>query len=386
MMRKLLILGLMSLIIGLAFATTLAHEGEADDHAHLRIAHLSPDAPNIDVFVDGSAALTDVPYLAVSAPIIVEPGVHTLIVTQTRAGIDAPLFTVEMTAEAGHWYTAAAIGLVSDASVAPLLIDETAQVEAAGLTESPTAVVVVNAVNGIPGYDILFNRESGDEMFMENLAFGEVRAGEFPVDLTPVNVTVSGERTDVLVETQFFGLPNTVTLTILVGTREQYYPIFYPRTSLTSGNWLRAAGEISPYYRFNTLAAGIAAIAEVPEIQALSVEPNSTFFAPVDTAFATLPEGTVEALLADPDTLAQILLTHGVQGPLYGHDIFYGLVAGGGSFSVTSAQGSPLTFTPSENPLLVQINGGPNLVFANIQTADGIINVIDGGVLMPAEE
>lgn len=45
-----------------------------EDRGHLRIAHLSPDAPNVDVFVDGSAVLADVAYLTVSAPMMIEPG------------------------------------------------------------------------------------------------------------------------------------------------------------------------------------------------------------------------------------------------------------------------------------------------------------------------
>jgi Domain of unknown function (DUF4397) len=34
--------------------------------AQVRVAHLAPDAPNVDVYVNGDPVLTDVPYTTVS--------------------------------------------------------------------------------------------------------------------------------------------------------------------------------------------------------------------------------------------------------------------------------------------------------------------------------
>jgi hypothetical protein len=42
--------------------------------ARVRVAHMSPHAPNVDVYVDGSVALEDVPFGAVSDYLDVPPG------------------------------------------------------------------------------------------------------------------------------------------------------------------------------------------------------------------------------------------------------------------------------------------------------------------------
>jgi hypothetical protein len=43
-----------------------AEEHEEDGDAKVRVAHASPDAPNVDVFIDDEKVLADVPYTAVS--------------------------------------------------------------------------------------------------------------------------------------------------------------------------------------------------------------------------------------------------------------------------------------------------------------------------------
>jgi uncharacterized surface protein with fasciclin (FAS1) repeats len=58
-----------------------------------------------------------------------------------------------------------------------------------------------------------------------------------------------------------------------------------------------------------------------------------TVFAPTDEAFAALPEGTVEALLADIPALTDILLYHVVAGEVLAADVV-------GLSSATSVQGS----------------------------------------------
>jgi transforming growth factor-beta-induced protein len=62
--------------------------------------------------------------------------------------------------------------------------------------------------------------------------------------------------------------------------------------------------------RFTTLIAALnaAGLADAVKTGAL------TIFAPTDSAFAALPEGTVEALLADTDALTSVLLYHVVAG------------------------------------------------------------------------
>lgn len=69
---------------------------------------------------------------------------------------------------------------------------------------------------------------------------------------------------------------------------------------------------------FETLTAAIEA-AGLETV--LTEEGPFTVFAPTDEAFAKLPEGTVETLLADKEALTQVLLYHVVSGKVMASDV-----------------------------------------------------------------
>jgi len=70
--------------------------------------------------------------------------------------------------------------------------------------------------------------------------------------------------------------------------------------------------------RFQTLVAALQA-ADLAET--LAGEGPFTVFAPTDEAFAMLPEGTVEALLADIPALTDILLYHVLSGKVMAEEV-----------------------------------------------------------------
>lgn len=93
--------------------------------AELRVAHLSPDAPNVDVWVDGEVVLPNVPYQAVSGYLPVPPGSYRVQVTP--AGATEPVVidaTLPLTS--GVSYTVAATGLLADIQPIVLVDDRTA--------------------------------------------------------------------------------------------------------------------------------------------------------------------------------------------------------------------------------------------------------------------
>ena len=69
----------------------------------------------------------------------------------------------------------------------------------------------------------------------------------------------------------------------------------------------QSIAEIAVAGGFNTLVAALDAAGLV---ETLSGEGTFTVFAPTDEAFAALPEGMLDELLADTETLTQILLYH----------------------------------------------------------------------------
>ena len=125
---------------------------------------------------------------------------------------------------------------------------------------------------------------------------------------------------------------------------------------------------------FETLVAAVSAAGLVDTLKG---EGPFTVFAPTDEAFAALPEGTVDSLLADPEgALTDVLLYHVVAGKVMAADVL-GLdgqmveTVGGGSLEVTVDGDS------------VMING-IEVVATDVETSNGVIHVI-GGVLVPSE-
>lgn len=96
-----------------------------------------------------------------------------------------------------------------------------------------------------------------------------------------------------------------------------------------------------------------------------------TVFAPTDEAFAALPAGTLESLLADPAALQSVLTYHVVSGKAKAADV-------AGLDSVTTLQGGTLPVSTTDG---VKI-GSATVVAADIEASNGVIHVIDT-VLVP---
>ena len=124
---------------------------------------------------------------------------------------------------------------------------------------------------------------------------------------------------------------------------------------------------------FGTLVAAVQAAGLV---ETLKGEGPFTVFAPTEEAFAALPAGTLEALLADPaGDLTQILLYHVVPGKVMAADVSDGLEA-------DTAQGGKVAFTVADGKVMIN---GVNIVATDIEASNGVIHVIDAVILPPTE-
>lgn len=119
---------------------------------------------------------------------------------------------------------------------------------------------------------------------------------------------------------------------------------------------------------FNTLVAAVQAVGLE---ETLRGDGPFTVFAPTDEAFAALPEGTVEGLLADPEALAAILTYHVVAGKVMSGDLSDNMMA-------TTVNGSDIMVSMMGG---VMVNDA-NVVSADIEASNGVIHVIDK-VIMP---
>ncbi len=96
-----------------------------------------------------------------------------------------------------------------------------------------------------------------------------------------------------------------------------------------------------------------------------------TVFAPTDAAFAKLPAGTVEALLANPDKLRAILLYHVVPGKVYSSDVVK-------LKSAKTAEGSDVQIHTEGGSVMVD---NAKVVATDIESSNGVIHVIDTVIL-----
>ena len=119
---------------------------------------------------------------------------------------------------------------------------------------------------------------------------------------------------------------------------------------------------------FKTLVAAVEAAGLV---DTLNGDGPFTVFAPSDEAFAKLPAGTVEGLLADKAALTKILTYHVVSGKVMSSAVHDGADA-------VTVQGESVHFTTS-NGVMVD---NAHVVTPDIECSNGVIHVIDT-VLMP---
>ncbi len=126
---------------------------------------------------------------------------------------------------------------------------------------------------------------------------------------------------------------------------------------------------------FTTLAAALEAAGLV---ETLKGEGPFTVFAPTDEAFAALPEGTVESLLADPSgALTEVLLYHVVPGKVMASD-----VVGLDGQQVETVGGAPITVSVSDGTVMIN---DATVIAPDVEASNGVIHVIDKVLLPPSE-
>ena len=128
---------------------------------------------------------------------------------------------------------------------------------------------------------------------------------------------------------------------------------------------------------FTTLVAALQATG----LDTVLDDPESTFtvFAPTDAAFALLGQDTIDALLADPDTLKDILLYHVVSGSEILQDGAI-TVAQSGSNKVDMANERQSALTLADSTLYINKSA---VSLADVKADNGVIHVIDQVILPP---
>ncbi|MEM9810095.1 MAG: fasciclin domain-containing protein [Pseudomonadota bacterium] len=135
--------------------------------------------------------------------------------------------------------------------------------------------------------------------------------------------------------------------------------------------------------QFTTLVAALNAAGLTDALQG---DGPFTVFAPINEAFAALPEGTVDLLLQpeNRDALQSVLTYHVVTGTVTAADLVALIEQNGGSVQVETVEGTVLTAMLANGGVALTDGAGAtvNVVATDITASNGVVHVVDT-VMMP---
>ena len=159
----------------------------ADDDARVRVLHASPDAPAVDVYVDGAEAISDLAYPDITGYVALPAGDHLVEVFPASAdGSGTPVISATLTLAAATDYTVAAVGEV--AAIEPLVLVDDNSAPADGNAH----LRFVHASPNAPAVDIAV---TGGDVVVPNAAFKDA-SGYLPLTAGSYDLEVRAAGTD----------------------------------------------------------------------------------------------------------------------------------------------------------------------------------------------
>jgi LPXTG-motif cell wall-anchored protein len=251
-MKRLLVLSVV-LVLSLALATSALAQS---DMARVRVVHASPDAPAVDVWVNGNVAFSNAPFKGITDYASLATGSYQVQVTPTGASepivIDATLDLA-----GGTDYTVVAVGQL--ANIEPLVLVDNNSAPAAGKAH----VRFVHASPDAPAVDIAV---TGGPVLFSNVPFKGV--GDYlPVDAGTYDLEarVAGTE-DVALSVPGVQLSEGTVYTIfamgLVGGEPALTAVPSVDAAAMAPDQLpETGGEVTSLWLVATLVAGLALIA-----------------------------------------------------------------------------------------------------------------------------
>jgi len=197
---KELLMRLMSLTLALAIGALGACSDstdldDEDDQARIRVVHASPDAPNVDVLIDGAQVVTNAAFTESSSYLDVDAGSRVLRVE--AVGTNTAAITTTLNAVGATDYTVIAANRL--ASIEPLVLTDDNTAPTAGNIK----LRVVHGAPGAPNVDVYITAPTADlataTANFSNVAFrGFSPYVSVPAGAYRVRVTTAGTRTVVI--------------------------------------------------------------------------------------------------------------------------------------------------------------------------------------------
>lgn len=188
---------------------------QGDGGAEIRVAHLSPDATNVDVYVDGEplSKVQDVAYGTVSSYLPLRAGAHDVKIYEAGSS-SRPLLEAELDLRDGVAYTVAAIGLAGDDSLQAQIYEDDNSLPAG----DDAKLRVVHASPDVAAVDI--GPENQDDLFT-HLGFpNATKYVKVPAGTYPLEGTLAGTRKEAFKVTATLA-PQTVYTAFGIGLADE---------------------------------------------------------------------------------------------------------------------------------------------------------------------
>lgn len=156
----------------------------------MKVAHMSPDAPNVDVYLNGLRVLEDVPFKTVSGNLTLHRGEYRVQVTPAGEGVDAAV--IDATLELGPYaYTAIAAGEVTGEGDRPFgaLLQQS---DLGPLDEGTSRVRFFHLSPDAPSVDIV--PEGTDDPLFADVGYSQNRTAEVPAGGYTLQVRPAGSQ------------------------------------------------------------------------------------------------------------------------------------------------------------------------------------------------
>lgn len=185
-MAAVLIAGLMLTLAGTWRAAAQEATPTAAGEALVRVVHASPDAPAVDVYVDGALAFTGLSFGAATDAVPLPAGDHQVQVTPSGGAPADAVIDATLTLEAGATYQVAATGLLAEIAAQVYEVDRNP------LGTGQARVRLVHASPDAPAVDVAL---AGGDVLIEETSFPaasdylEVEAGVYDLEVRPTGST-----------------------------------------------------------------------------------------------------------------------------------------------------------------------------------------------------
>ncbi|MDX1992220.1 MAG: fasciclin domain-containing protein [bacterium] len=349
-----------------------SEEATPEATAHIRIAHFAPGAGPVQIFINGKPSeieTFDFPHLTgwVEIPV----GTYNIAVVPAGGELeDAVIGPVDLSFARNAWITIAAIGSAEAGTLQPILISENYNRVPLGTAR----VTIVHAIEGGPAVDLIVD---GETIPVANLEYGGAVQIEVPAGTYDLQIVESGTTEPALLDLSGTTLDaGGYYIAAAIGTPDEPQAFVDVVTLQQVAEFLTGVeGNIIETLeadgRFTTLLTAIEAAGLT---ETLSGEGPFTLFAPLDSAFLTIPQEDLDALLDDPEALGQLLRYHVAEGVLLSGDVLE-------LDTIETLEGT-VSLTAEGNSVFLN---DAQLVVVDIPAANGVIHAISG-VLMPMDD